>query len=145
LQAKSKKIIIGGMTKVLECVYDDGECLAGKSTIIILPNGNVNMKYILGILNSKFISFWYKAFYSSLSLAGGYLRIGSNEIKNIPLLMTTETEQNRIAKLVDLILTAKNRFAQANTTELERDIDLYVYKVYGLTDQEIAVVERDKV
>ena len=30
MQAQSKKIIIGGMTKVLECVYDEGEYVAGK-------------------------------------------------------------------------------------------------------------------
>ena len=44
-------------------------------------------------------------------------------------------------QLVDGILSAKAADAEADTTALEEEIDRLVYKLYGLTDEEIAVVE----
>ena len=51
----------------------------------------------------------------------------------------------QIAALVDRVLAAKKSDPTADTTALESEIDALVYKLYGLTDKEIAVVEgRDK-
>jgi len=40
-----------------------------------------------------------------------------------------------------MILTAKKANPQADTTALEAEIDHLVYELYGLTDEEIAIVE----
>ena len=51
----------------------------------------------------------------------------------------------QIAALVDRVLEAKKADSAADTKKLEADIDALVYKLYGLTEDEIAVVEgRDK-
>jgi hypothetical protein len=39
------------------------------------------------------------------------------------------------------LLAAKQRDPEANTTALEREIDRHVYELYGLTEEEIAIVE----
>ncbi len=83
-QAESSKIIIAGMSRDLECFYDNGEYLAGKTTIIILGNPE-QLKILLGILNSRLISYWYRIYFNSLSLAGGYFQISTACIKQIPL------------------------------------------------------------
>ena len=147
VQAKSEKIIIGGMTKNLECFYDSGEYLAGKSTTIILP-GNKDLKFITAILNSKLISFWYKIYFKSLSLAGGFIRIGNNEIKKIPLPNVNDNNQKSFIQLVDQILFItkdddylKNPDKQAKVKKLEKEIDQLVYKLYELTPDEIKIVE----
>jgi len=44
-------------------------------------------------------------------------------------------------KLIGMILTAKKANPQADTTALEAEIDHLVYELYGLTDEEIAIVE----
>jgi regulator of sirC expression with transglutaminase-like and TPR domain len=41
----------------------------------------------------------------------------------------------------DQILTAKQKNPDADTSELENKIDQMVYKLYGLTDDEIEIVE----
>lgn len=82
-ESKSKKIIIGGMNKYLECLYDDGEYLAGKSTTIVY--GHPHLKYITAVLNSTLMSFYYTTFYNSMSLAGGFYRIGAPQIKTLPI------------------------------------------------------------
>ena len=40
-----------------------------------------------------------------------------------------------------MILTAKKANPQADTRRLEREIDVLVYDLYGLTEDEIAIVE----
>ena len=140
-QAQSRKIIIGGMNKTLECVFDEGEYIAGKSTTIVLENGRMNLKYALALLNSKLVSFWFRICYRSLALAGGYLRIGPNEIKTIPIPEVTLEQQTPIIELVDQILAAKAPDSDTDTSDLENEIDELVYTLYDLTDDEIAIVE----
>ena len=141
MQAQSKKIIIGGMTKILECVYDEGEYIAGKSTTIVLERGSMNLKYVLGVLNSRLISFWYRIYFRSLALAGGYLRIANNEIKTIPIPDLTTKQQAPIIRIVDKILAAKDTDPDAEVSELENEIDQIVYLLYDLDDDEIRIVE----
>ena len=140
-QAQSTKLIIGGMNKILECFYDQGECLAGKSTVLIPESGKFDIKLALAILNSSLTSFWYRAWYRSLSLAGGYLRISANEIKTIPLPVVEKPKQVEVIVLVDKILAAKAADPAADVAGLEHEIDLLVYRLYGLTPEEIAIVE----
>ncbi|HRS06082.1 MAG TPA: N-6 DNA methylase [Candidatus Ratteibacteria bacterium] len=149
-QANLEKIIIAGMVKELECVYDEGEFLAGKSTTIILGDrqNKLPLKVILSLLNSTLISFWYKHFFRSLALAGGYLRISEREISQIPIPKISQFQQNILIALVDKILAItkdedylQNPAKQAKVKEYEKQIDQLVYKLYGLTDEEITIVE----
>ena len=43
---------------------------------------------------------------------------------------------------VDKILAAKKQNPEADTTRLEKQIDRMVYAIYGLADEEIAIVEK---
>jgi hypothetical protein len=146
-QACSEKIIIGGMTKHLECYYDSGEYLAGKSTTIIMP-GLKNLKFIVSILNSKLITFWYRIYFKSLTLGGGFLRISNNEIKKIPLVDIDSKQQKPFIDMVDEILNLTksrdyltNEQKKVKVEELQEKIDQLVYKLYKLTPDEIKIVE----
>ena len=46
-----------------------------------------------------------------------------------------------ICGIVDKILSAKKTNTQADITVLEAEIDQLVYQLYGLTDEEIKIVE----
>ena len=147
-QAKDEKIIIAGMTKCLECVYDTGEYLAAKSTVIILKK-NVDLKYLIGLLNSKLITFYFNNFFSSLSLAGGYLRVGPPQIKKIPIAIPSETLQKEIINHVKTIssITSGHNYCddsekQDYVSKIECKIDDLVYQLYGLTLEEIELVEK---
>ena len=141
LQAKSAKIIIAGMAKIIEAYYDDGNYLAGKSTLIILHNDKELLKILLGILNSKLISFWFQQSYKSLAMAGGYFNMGPNEIKCIPIHELNKAKLANILRCVDKIIASKDADITNDTSALESKIDALVYSLYGLTDDEIAVVE----
>ena len=59
----------------------------------------------------------------------------------MPIPATTPAQQAEIASLVDKILAAKAADRAADTSALETEIDALVYRLYGLTDVEIAVVD----
>jgi hypothetical protein len=46
-----------------------------------------------------------------------------------------------VRRVVDRTLAAKQRDAEADTSALEREIDKLVYALYGLTPEEIKIVE----
>lgn len=58
-----------------------------------------------------------------------------------PIPIPPQPNDEQISALVERILAAKRADPQADTSELEREIDRLVYALYGLTEEEIAVVE----
>jgi len=145
-EANSEKIIIGGMTKVLECYYDKGEYIAGKSTVIVMKKEE-DLRYITALLNSKLITYFYKVYFNSLSLSGGYLRIGPPQIKEIPIAKPDNSVRIELVEIVEKIMTIMNNFQDSAIDELcylKENINKKVYKIYGLTEREIELVEREE-
>ena len=60
--------------------------------------------------------------------------------ETIPIRKLSAAKQRPLVRLVDRILAAKTADGSANTSEMEDEIDWLVYDVYGLTNEEIAVV-----
>ena len=136
--SSKEKIIIGGMCKILECYYDEGKCLAGKSTVIILDS-SIPLPCLLAILNSKLMSFYYQNHFSSLSLAGGFYRFGTPQIKLLPIPNLTEDVTERLVKLA---LYIGEEISETNPCDQQlNEIDNIVYNLYGLTPEEISIVE----
>ncbi|MFP4025335.1 MAG: Eco57I restriction-modification methylase domain-containing protein [Thiohalospira sp.] len=92
-----------------------------------------DLKYILGILNSKLLNKYYKFHYTDKNVKPIYLlEIGFKIDREI---------KKKIQSLVDEIITLKDYDNGADTTELEKEIDQLVYQLYGLTEEEIEIVE----
>lgn len=141
-EANTSKIIVGGMNKYLECYYDEtGEYIAGKSTTIILDSKE-NLKYIIGILNSKLIRFFYSIYFNSLSLAGGYFRIGTPQLKQIPIAKASDEDTEEVVDLVGrLISSMHKKDCEKLIDSLECKINRKIYEIYKLTREEISIVE----
>lgn len=56
---------------------------------------------------------------------------------------SASTQQAEIVGLVDNVLEANATRQKADTSALEAQIDSIVYRLYGLTDEEIAVFEQN--
>lgn len=98
----------------------------------------LNIKYLLAILNSKLIEFYL---HKTASLKqGGYYSYSSAVIDALPLALNFENQETVIKK-VDEIIEAKKQNPNADTSKLECQIDKLVYQLYGLTDEEIRIVE----
>ena len=89
----------------------------------------------MGILNSNFISWYFRCFLSE------GLHFYPNDAKELPIPNVTSEQQLSIIERVDIILDVKNTGPEADTSDLEDEIDKLVYELYNLTEDEIAIVE----
>ena len=94
-------------------------------------------KYIQGILNSQLIKFYF----NELMYDGTHFY--PNHMKQLPIKPSSHALQQPVIVLVDKILTTKKDNPQADTTELEQEIDRLVYHLYGLTYDEVLIVDPD--
>jgi hypothetical protein len=72
-------------------------------------------------------------------LQNGYYEPSAIFIKDFPIPVTSETQP--IESLVNKILAIKAKKPTADISDLEYQIDRMVYELFGLTPEEIAVVE----
>ena len=96
-------------------------------------------KYVLAIFNSNLLKFYYKKTNSQGGDIFPQIRISS--VENLPIKLGSATIQNLISSTVNEILSLKSEDPKADTQNLEQEIDVMVYELYGLTAEEIAIVE----
>jgi len=114
--------------------YDDsGRYLASGS--FMLTSRSVDIKFILGILNSRLMNYYFS--HTGVMTAGGAFTLKKSTIERMPLIIPGNT--NDIAKLVDSIIDLKQK--DENTDEIEHAIDVKVYELYGLSTEEIEQIE----
>jgi adenine-specific DNA-methyltransferase len=132
------KIVIPYRCKQATFAYNDFPFFAATDVYFITEqNDNKTMlKILLGILNSKLIPIWL---YNRGKRKGEMLELFPTALQQIPIIIPQNTKD--IVCLVDKILAAKAANSQADTQDLERKIDALVYRLYGLTDDEIRVIE----
>lgn len=97
------------------------------------PKGEINLKYILALLNSKLYYFWL---YNKGKRKGESLELYYTPLTEIPVKEISKDKQRPFIDLVDKIIKKKG----ADTPELEKKIDEMIYKLYDLTEEEIKIV-----
>lgn len=150
--ASSKKIIVAGVTKDLQCILDKGQYLAGKSTSIVISR-ELDPKIVLAILNSKLMTTIYKKIFRSLALGGGYLNVGPRQLSSLPIIVPSGKTKRVLIKTVDKMLNLNESFQkcsedsdeyrtiQGKIEKVDKQINQLVYKLYNLTPEEIEMVE----
>jgi len=124
--------------------FVDYPCYVSRAFLIIKIK-RVKIKYLLAILNSRLISFWL---FNKGKLQGNLFQVDKVPLMNIPIYRLSDNKQNDFTELVDSILVIakdedylENSQKQAKVKQYERQIDEMVYKLYGLTEKEIKIVE----
>jgi hypothetical protein len=95
-------------------------------------------KSLLGILNSSIWTFMFSSI--SSEIRGGFYRWKKQYMEVMPLPESFK-ENEELETLVDQVLTAKKENPETDTTDLESEIDRLVYELYGLSEEEIGIVE----
>ena len=136
-----KKIFTPDICYGSSMVYDDvGYFHNDTSYGLILKNPSEQLyKAYLAILNSSIT--WYFLQKTGTSLRGGYFRFKTKYLEPFPLPEINEQTTQKLVSLVNKILVAKKTNNTNDTNELENKIDEIIYKLYGLTEEEIAIVE----
>jgi len=123
----------------------------------ILPQKDINPKYLLALLNSRLLDWFHHQ--GSTRFRGGYFSYESRFIKNLPIRIIDlknpkEKEfHDDLVKLVDVMLDLRKREQKAEGHELEQlkrqiekidqEIDERVYELYGITEKEKELVEKN--
>jgi hypothetical protein len=95
--------------------------------------------WLCGLFNSQVVEWFYSKV--SNKVRGGYLRAFTDYMIQIPIPELNFIHKQQIESIVNRILTAKRADPAANVSALEAEIDRLVYQRYGLTEEEIALVE----
>lgn len=121
------------------CLAPEGLYILDSMAFLI---GN-NAKYLIALLNSKLINFYIKTYVHQYADTGFLL---SNQyVEKIPIPPITKENQlivSQIESLVDRILALKQKNCSVDTSQLETEIDNFVFKLYDLTQEEIDLVKK---
>lgn len=97
-------------------------------------------KFWMALLNSRLC--WWFLTNTGTTLANGFFRFKPDYIKPFPVPKDIPQKiEEAIVRIVDDILMQKKDNPQVDTKSLEREIDFLVYKLYGLTYDEILIVD----
>ena len=131
------KIVYRRIAKSLDAGYDTTGTF-GLDTTFFIPTGNLTL---LAILNSRLFD-WYtrhKVLPLNDPWAGGGLQFFAQYMEKIPIADMTSTQKAALSRLVKQIVAAPE---SDGVRAIEREIDALVYELYGLTDAEIALIQR---
>jgi len=136
------KIIIKGLTLLDACLDNDGTIIPGKSTMIITSDQIDDLKCLLALLNSKIYIFYIKQRYSAASYNGG-ISFTKEMINNLPMKKLSSQEKKILIKLIDKILSEKQKDRSSNVTEYESEMNKMIFDMYNLDEDERELIEHN--
>ena len=114
------------------------------NSVVVDDQASFGLEYVLGILNSRLIQWRFK-------ITSTNNNVGTNELESLPFVIGDRAQHDEMVKLVVQMSNARHQeqVATGHDVELtarkcaalERQIDALVYELYGLTPEEIALVE----
>ena len=139
LEFEKTEKIIWGLTADKWAYALDTEQHYLPSNAYILTSKNIPIRFILGLLNSKLLHYYFG--FIGVMTAGGAYTLKAATIESLPIAVGTREQQNEIALKVDSILNSKAADKQADVSSTESEIDHLVYELYGLSEEDIKIVE----
>jgi len=105
------------------------------TSYIIIPRKDYSelLSFFLGVLNSNLM--WFYLSQTGNVIRGGYFRFKTNYLNSLSIPVENKKIISSISERVKILL--KN----PDNTKIESEIDQLVYELYGLTEEEIRVVE----
>jgi adenine-specific DNA-methyltransferase len=144
------KILLRDISYDIEAVYDDEKYYSVNTLYSILLNEPKNLKYVLGVLNSQLLSFYFRYKFEDAHVGGEYLRFKKIYSSQLPI-KKIETQEDKIIqdKIIDLVdemlkLNKTPESREKNKTRIEAvdyEIDKLVYGLYGLDQTEIEIIK----
>jgi len=152
------KILMRQTSDSIRACYDE-DCYYCQNSVFIIHAREINLKFLLGLLNSKCLNFVYKLGNPQTSKV--FAEIKPRVIKQLPIYrvdltdLTEKAQHDKLVSLVDTMLELQKKYYDAR---MERDKELYerqikmvdaqidrlVYDLYGLTEEEIGIVESSR-
>ena len=169
---ENPKIVISEISKNIEATYDDNKFYGNEKVIHVLPwkfmdlvdentirrrgiqfdENNIKnseeycLKFILPLLNSKLMQFYFK-----ITLSDD-INVYPDNAKELPVLITNKENKKIIMDYCDRMLELNERLSRCNTPYLQKifkmqidkineGINKLIYGLYNLTEDEIKIIE----
>jgi len=130
--------IISGKPPKIYAGYTDESLYFTQIGFSIIPKKIVSPIELTALLNSKLLNFYHKYLFLDIEKEL-FQKILIENCKKIPVLAFNDREN--LENMVLSIIKIKKENPEADTKLLEQEIDQMVYELYGLTDEEIQIVE----
>ena len=136
-----EKLFFRRVSENLIFAYDDEQFFALNTLVVVngKRNSALELKYLLALLNSRLMNYLYKRKFKSTKRV--FSEIQARTVLQLPVPCVESADQAPLVSLVNRILASKRRSPEADTRIWETEIDQLVYKLYGLTRQDISAVE----
>ena len=116
-------------------VLDDKSVYGSQGVNFIIPNDvHASLRYLLGILDSTLINYLFATRFLNLAIKAEYL-------KQLRIPIPSALILKQLESLVSKVLELKKVNIESDTTSLEYQIDFLVYHLYGLTYDEVLIVD----
>jgi len=136
----------------INAIYTDEEFLNDINSMVVF-DFKCHPLYLLAVLNSRIMTFWFANTFDKFQRKT-FPQFKVKELAIFPIPNANEAEQERIAKYAQQMLDLHKELqaTSANTDKwhslkneiekIEREIDELVYKLYGLNNEEIKIIEQ---
>ena len=147
---EAPKLLVRKTGNVILCALDDEGTFAEQSVyLVLLKHHRYDIHFLNGLLNSTLVTFYFQN--ELITNPESYPYIQHYDLENIPIIDVDDDTQKPFVDIVGQIITIikdadylSNTTKQTKVRDLERQIDQMVYHLYGLTPEEIAVVEESR-
>lgn len=128
-----EKLLYRFICNQLVFAYDDEQTLSLNSCNLVIPQiPEIEIKYVLAILNSRMAQFLYKKQFNSV-------KVLRSHIEQIPIPKISLEEQKRLIEIVDALLVEQ---LEEKIEQLYEQLDEEVRKLYYLTDAEYMTIKK---
>ena len=168
------KIVISEISKNIEATFDENKFYGNEKVVHVLPwkymmlvdekiinrrgiqfdEKNITnseeycLKYILPLLNSKIMQFYFK-----ITLSDD-INVYPDNVKELPILIADNVNKktfrdycNKMLELTEILVSCKTpnqkNIFRMQINKINDEINQLIYELYNLTDEEIAVVENE--
>ncbi|NLJ99976.1 MAG: N-6 DNA methylase, partial [Clostridia bacterium] len=124
-----EKLFYRFICNALVFAYDDRQMLSLNSCNILIPEiPEVQVKYVMAILNSRVASFYFMNMFNSV-------KVLRSHIEQLPIYIGSEKEQQEVINMVDKIISSKR-----DVSAMYDQLDEYIISLYRLTSKEQGLI-----
>ncbi len=157
---ENPKILLRDISLYPEAVFDDEKYYSVNTLYSIqTTDKNYNLLYLLSVINSNLVRFYFNERFEDAHVAGGFLRFKKIYSSQIPIRKIDfsnpkeKEKHDNLVKLADKMLKSNKELQKtpensnkwdsikSEIKKTDKKIDEEVYKLYGLVENEIKIIE----
>lgn len=148
-----EKFFFRRVNNSLAAAFDNNQFFALNTLVVVTlkeKSNDLSIKYLLAIFNSKLLNYYYTKYLKSTKKV--YSEIQARQVEQLPIAKinikdaSDKKRYEKIIRLVDDIIKLKKakKNDEKSIDAIDNQINSEVYKLYDLSEKEIAIIEESK-